>query len=693
MSFVKYGTIIGFSQVTELPSTIGGYGITDAVPSGRTITINGTTFDLAANRTWTVGSVTSVALSVPTGLSISGSPITASGTLAITLTSGYSIPTTASQTNWDTAYTNRITSLTTTGTSGAATLIGNVLNIPQYAGGGGGGTVTSVAALTLGTTGTDLTSTVANSTTTPVITLNVPTASATNRGALSSADWTTFNNKQGTISLSAIGSTPNANAATLTGSVLNLQPASDSFGGVVTTGTQTFAGNKTFNGILTANGSDYHILSAVSTSAQLRLERTGTSTGLMYLGADNIGFKILDSAFALRLTLTSAGNLGLGVTPSASWFTGSKVIQIGNTAALWNNGANNSAFSHNAIFGDTTTNYIQSSGASYYRQIGGEHNWFNAPSGTAGNAISFTQAMTLFATGNLVIGSNTDDTINKLQVNGSGKFSGFAINATPISNGTSQTFARLLNTGGDFYIGVEGSTAGGFFNGSSAYASVMYSTTAQEFIIGGTRRLQIASTGAATFSSSIESFNPTSNIIDLTTTTGYNYKGFQSYWGTRTGTAFDFNIDVYNSGGSQINALKITQTGAATFSQSLGIGGVADSVKGLTYSPTLTDITNINISSTSGATFTYIRVGYIVTVNGFVNVAPNTVGTLFQLNISLPIASAFISTSDATGVATSLGFGYGYLIGDATADTVQLNATSTTLSSKPFHVQFSYFLR
>jgi len=59
----------------------------------------------------------------------------------------------------------------------------------------GSGTVTSVAALTLGTTGTDLSSTVATGTTTPVITLQVPTASATNRGALSAADWTTFNNK------------------------------------------------------------------------------------------------------------------------------------------------------------------------------------------------------------------------------------------------------------------------------------------------------------------------------------------------------------------------------------------------------------------------------------------------------------------------------------------------------------------
>jgi hypothetical protein len=63
----------------------------------------------------------------------------------------------------------------------------------------GAGTVTSVAALTLGTSGTDLSSTVANGTTTPVITLNVPTASATNRGALSSADWSMFNAKENAI--------------------------------------------------------------------------------------------------------------------------------------------------------------------------------------------------------------------------------------------------------------------------------------------------------------------------------------------------------------------------------------------------------------------------------------------------------------------------------------------------------------
>ena len=89
------------------------------------------------------GTVTSVSATVPTGFAISGSPITSSGTLAITFATGYSLPTTASQTNWDTAYSNRITSLTTTGSSGASTLVSNVLNIPNYTIAGLGGVPTT----------------------------------------------------------------------------------------------------------------------------------------------------------------------------------------------------------------------------------------------------------------------------------------------------------------------------------------------------------------------------------------------------------------------------------------------------------------------------------------------------------------------------------------------------------------------
>jgi hypothetical protein len=83
---------------------------------------------------------------------------------------------------------------TAAGTTGQV-LTATTGGAPTWAAPATSGTVTSVAALTLGTTGTDLSSTVANGSTTPVITLQVPTASASNRGALSSTDWTTFNSK------------------------------------------------------------------------------------------------------------------------------------------------------------------------------------------------------------------------------------------------------------------------------------------------------------------------------------------------------------------------------------------------------------------------------------------------------------------------------------------------------------------
>lgn len=87
------------------------------------------------------GTVTSVGLSAPTGLTVGGSPVTGSGTIALSFTAGYSIPTTSSQTNWDSAYTDRLkwdggatglsapTGRTSLGLGGAA-----VLNIGTTAG-------------------------------------------------------------------------------------------------------------------------------------------------------------------------------------------------------------------------------------------------------------------------------------------------------------------------------------------------------------------------------------------------------------------------------------------------------------------------------------------------------------------------------------------------------------------------------
>ena len=138
----------------------------------------------------------------------------------------------------------------------------------------GTGTVTSVAALTLGTTGTDLSSTVANSTTTPVITLNVPTASATNRGALSSADWTTFNNKQNAISVTA--------PITLSGSTVGItQAGAASNGFLSSTDWNSFNSRTSCTGTVTcvnATGTNISVTGGpITTSGTLAISLSGAN--------------------------------------------------------------------------------------------------------------------------------------------------------------------------------------------------------------------------------------------------------------------------------------------------------------------------------------------------------------------------------------------------------------------------------
>jgi hypothetical protein len=210
------------SGSTNTLSNIGNSSLTNSA-----ITINGTSTSLGGSIN--VGTVTSVDLTASTGISVSGGPITGSGSITVTNTapdqtvsiaSGTGISASGTYPNFTVTNTGVTSAVAGTGISvssgtGAVTVTNTAPDqtVAISSGTGisvtgtypnftvtntspsSGGTVTSVAALTLGTTGTDLSSTVANSTTTPVITLQVPTASATNRGALSSADWSTFNGK------------------------------------------------------------------------------------------------------------------------------------------------------------------------------------------------------------------------------------------------------------------------------------------------------------------------------------------------------------------------------------------------------------------------------------------------------------------------------------------------------------------
>jgi hypothetical protein len=121
--------------------------------------------------------------------------------------------------------------------------------------------------------------------------------------------------------------------------------------------------------------------------------------------AGNFGFYD-DTAGAYRYIIDSAGNLGLGVTPSA--WSGLKAFEFVGVGSSLASAANNNLFlSSNAWYNGTNWRYGITAEASQYQSFSGAHKWYTAPSGTAGNAISFTQAMTLDASGNLLVGTTS----------------------------------------------------------------------------------------------------------------------------------------------------------------------------------------------------------------------------------------------------------------------------------------------
>lgn len=149
--FVKVQNGFELNEIHDV--LVGSYGTKDVL------------YRDTATNLWKNGSIASILGFTPydaanpsnyialTALSSTATGLTYTNTTGVfSLTSGYVIPTTTSATNWDTAYTNRITSLTTTGSSGAATLTSNTLNIPTYTLAGLGGVPTSRTITINGTT-------------------------------------------------------------------------------------------------------------------------------------------------------------------------------------------------------------------------------------------------------------------------------------------------------------------------------------------------------------------------------------------------------------------------------------------------------------------------------------------------------------------------------------------------------------
>jgi hypothetical protein len=268
------GGVSGVSSLNSLTGDLNGTGIT-ITPSGTNITITAT----GAGS----GTVTSVALTTPSFLSVSGSPITTAGTLAVSLatqsanlvfagpaTGAAAAPTFRSLVSADIPSLNYVSSVTGTApivSSGGLTPAISITtgNLSDSTGGSDGITVTGGTGVLVGTSAS-IAQQVANnsqngylsaanftafstkissiSVTSPLLTtggltptLSIQVANSTQNGYLDSTDWNTFNNKGSVSSVTFTGD----------GTVLSSTPSSP----VTTTGTLTATLNtQTANTIL-----------------------------------------------------------------------------------------------------------------------------------------------------------------------------------------------------------------------------------------------------------------------------------------------------------------------------------------------------------------------------------------------------------------------------------------------------------
>ena len=424
---------------------------------------------------------------------------------------------------------------------------------------------------------------------------------------------------------------------------------------------------------------------------------TNTGRGELYYDGTNNYFRIESTyggsgtfrpmAFwtggALRATLDASGNLGLAVTPSAT-SGGYKNVQNGNAVMMGSTSDAAAYWNANATF-NSGWKYIATGASSRYEQGLGSHYWFTAPTGTTGNAITFTQAMTLFATNNLAIGS-TSDSGEKLQVNGTSIFR----NDMQLSKTTASLAEFIINDGftssttTESRLRVQANTTQGYFiaqgplhstykiqgpgdvsiykSGTDGNITILNDRSTGNIVMaaGGssTAHFTIASTGAATFSSSVTAggnlllTNGTAASIGAINLirTGTSPVASRMTFGT-DGTGYQFAI-AKNVTGTVTDLVTILDSGAATFSSSIqattaiAIGTTPDTNNPFKILKNLNTTVGIKFenTNTSSLAFSAVQLGTDITGGtAFTNLVYGSSGTS-EAGVFKPSGTALINT-------------------------------------------------
>ena len=411
-------------------------------------------------------------------------------------------------------------------------------------------------------------------------------------------------------------------------------------------------------------GASYFVTQGGSNTTLLAIGDGSTMVGgavnnaMIYVNGSPLSFNM---AGTTRMTLDSSGNLGLGVTPSA-WGASHRAMQVTTYTSVVGIGVGSGnvggMLTSNAVYADAmTSTYITSRFALTYYQntANGNHQWYVAPSGTAGNAITFTQPMTLTANGRLLLGTTTEGA-QRLQVVGTSYFSDSVGIGTTSLTGVILRLSKTL-TGSTSPIGlyIDTQIQSDATNSPSIFGSTP-STQAASFTIPNLYHYSasMGTIGAGSAITNQYGFMAQAGLVGATNNYGF-YGNIASGTG-RWNLYMNGTADNYLAGSLGIG---ITSLGGVNLYISKNMTGFVDALNFYSRGAIQSDVTGhpkmiATLPSTAAASFTVANLSHVHINQGTFG-AGSTVTNQYGVNVT----STLIGATNNYGIYSNIPSGTG----------------------------------